>query len=101
MMKARIIQNQTRNLFNAGPITRWAGFSLLALGVIGVLSTPPRVLAAPESSEGHHELLSGDRILQGTVQEIRSGQARVDMEKGEPRFVPMNVRKDKGLPALQ
>ena len=100
-MNALRIQEKTKKFSHAGSVTSLAGFSLLALGLIGVVSTTPRVFAATENGEGHHALLSGDRILQGTVQEIKSGQARVDMEKGEPRFVPMNVRKDKGLPALK
>ncbi len=94
-------QNKTGNLSPAGSIVGLAGYSLLALGVIGVLSITPKVFGANEFGKDHHQLLSGDRILQGTVKEIRSRQARVEMEKGEARFLPMNVRKDKGLPPLK
>ncbi|HEU4683150.1 MAG TPA: hypothetical protein VFS39_01430 [Nitrospira sp.] len=47
------------------------------------------------------ELLSGDRVLLGTVAEIRSDQARIDTGEVQPRFVPMGVRKSKGLPDLK
>jgi ribosomal protein S1 len=47
------------------------------------------------------QLLSGDRVLLGTVEEIRSDQAKVDIGEGQPRYIPMNVRKDKGLPELK
>ena len=47
------------------------------------------------------QLLSGDRVLLGTVEEVRSDQARINTGEGQPRFVPMNVRKDKGLPDLK
>ena len=70
------------------------------LGVFGcalVLSVSP-VLAA---SEGEHPSLPGNRTFLGTVEEIRSEQARVNTGEGQPRFVPMNVRKDKGLADLK
>jgi len=47
------------------------------------------------------QLLSGDRVLLGTVEEIRSDQAKIDTGEGQPRYIPMNVRKDKGLPELK
>lgn len=59
------------------------------------------VLAAGEPKDGHHDILSGDRIILATVEEIRSGQARVDTGDMQHRFLPMNVRKDKNLPALK
>lgn len=56
--------------------------------------------AAPEGGTTEHEHLAGNRTFLGTVDEVRSDQARVNIGEGQPRFVPMNVRKDKGLPAL-
>jgi len=47
------------------------------------------------------QLLSGDRVLLGTVEEIRSDQAKINTGEGQPRYIPMNVRKDKGLPELK
>lgn len=62
-----------------------------------VLSLLP-VLGA---SEGEHPSLPGNRTFLGTVEEVRSDQARVNTGEGQPRFVPMNVRKDKGLTDLK
>jgi hypothetical protein len=47
------------------------------------------------------ELLSGDRMLQGTLEEVRDDQGRDDMGKGQSRFIPVGVRKDKGLLELK
>ncbi len=47
--------------------------------------------------EGDAQHFSGNRVLLGTVEEVRSDQARINTGEGQPRFVPMNVRKDKGL----
>lgn len=57
--------------------------------------------AATESAGSHPELLPEDRVLLGTVEEIRSDQARINTGEVEPRFVLMNVRQDKGLSPLK
>ena len=40
-------------------------------------------------------------MLLGTVEEVRSDQARINTGEVEPRFIPMNVRKDKRLQELK
>ena len=57
--------------------------------------------AASGSEQSDPQLLAGDRVILGTVEEVRSDQARIHTSEGQPRFVPMNVRKDKGLPDLK
>jgi translation initiation factor IF-1 len=57
--------------------------------------------AASEAGDQHPQLLPGDRILIGTVEEVRSEQAKIDTGEGAPRFVPMGVRKAKELPNLK
>lgn len=57
--------------------------------------------AASEVTGTDPQLLSGDRVLLGTVEEVRSNQARINTGEVAPRYVPMNVRKDKGLPELK
>ena len=57
--------------------------------------------AAAASGQTHPQLLPGDRVLLGTVVEVRSDQARIDTGEIEPRFIPMGVRKAKGLPELK
>ena len=57
--------------------------------------------AASHSEQVHPQLLPGDRILIGTVVEVRSDQARIDTGEELPRFVPIEVREAKGLPDLK
>ena len=57
--------------------------------------------AATEREGTHPQLLPGDRVLLGTVAEVRSDQARIDTGEGQPRFIPMGVRKAKGLADLK
>ncbi|MDT3778745.1 hypothetical protein PJI16_14360 [Nitrospira sp. MA-1] len=47
------------------------------------------------------ETLSGERVISGTVEEIRGEQAKVDTGEAQPRYLPMNLREEKGLPALK
>ncbi|WP_447987490.1 hypothetical protein [Nitrospira sp. Nam74] len=47
------------------------------------------------------QLLLGDRVLLGTVEEIAGGEARINTGEVEPRYIPMNVRKAKELPDLK
>jgi hypothetical protein len=47
------------------------------------------------------QLLPGDRVLLGTVEEIAGEQARIDTGEVQPRYIPMNVRKAKELPELK
>jgi len=56
---------------------------------------------AAEGQGTDAELLFGDRVLLGTVEEIRSGQAKIDIGEGQPRYIPMNLRKAKGLQDLK
>lgn len=74
--------------------------AVLVLAIGGVSSAS--VAGPPSGSEqGHPQLLPGDRILIGTVVEVRGDQARIDTGEGQPRFVPMGVREVKGLPDLK
>lgn len=57
--------------------------------------------AASVAEPAHNELLRGDRVLIGTVLEVRGSQARIDTGEVQPRFVPMGVREAKGLPDLK
>jgi len=57
--------------------------------------------AASVAEQANHQLLLGDRVLIGTVQEVRAGQARIDTGELQSRFVPMGVREAKGLPDLK
>ena len=71
--------------------------AVLTIWFIGAVS----VANAAEGQGTYAQLLSGDRVLLGTVEEIRSDQAKINMSEGQPRYLPMTVRKDKGLPELK
>jgi len=47
------------------------------------------------------QLLPGDRVLLGTVEEIAGEQARIDTGEVQPCYIPMSVRKAKELSALK
>jgi len=47
------------------------------------------------------ESLSGERVISGTVEEVRGEQAKVNIGENQPRYLPMNLREEKGLPALK
>lgn len=73
----------------------------VAILTLGLLSSTTFVVAASGAEGAHSQLLPGDRVLIGTVEEVRSEQARIDTGEGSPRFVPMGVRKEKNLPDLK
>jgi len=68
---------------------------------VWLLSAPSVGEAASLAEQVSHQLLLGDRVLVGTVQEVRAAQARIDTGEGQPRYVPMGVREAKGLPDLK
>src|SRR5574338_1437907 len=73
----------------------------LAALTVWCISTASAGEIAAGSEQAHPQLLPGDRVLIGTVQEVRGAQARIDTGEVEPRFVPMGVREAKGLPDLK
>ncbi|MCE3224562.1 MAG: exported protein of unknown function [Nitrospira sp.] len=82
----------------ANRVTGLKGLMVLALCWVSCVPIPG---AAAELELSHGQLLPGDRVLLGTVEEVRSDQARVDTGELQPRFIPMGVRQEKGLPALK
>jgi len=72
-----------------------------AILTVGLLSSATFVGAASGAEGAHPQLLPGDRVLIGTVEEVRSEQAKIDTGEMSPRFVPMGVRKEKNLPSLK
>ena len=73
----------------------------LAALTVWCISTASAGEIAAGSEQAHPQLLLGDRVLIGTVQEVRGAQARIDTGEVQPRFVPMGVREAKGLPDLK
>ena len=74
---------------------------LLTVLSVWLLISTVSVADAAESKATKTKLLSGDHVVLGTIEEIRSDQARTNIGEVEPRFVPMNVRKDKALSDIQ
>jgi hypothetical protein len=72
--------------------------AVLTVCAIGIGSVAD---AASELEGTHHQLLAGDRVLLGTVEDVASDQARINTGELQPRFIPMNVRKAKGLVDLK
>jgi translation initiation factor IF-1 len=72
--------------------------AVLTVGFLGLVAFVDGVSGAEDV---HPQLLPGDRVLLGTVEEVRSEQAKIDTGEGSPRFVPMGVRKAKNLPDLK
>ncbi|GJL58661.1 MAG: hypothetical protein NPIRA03_15180 [Nitrospirales bacterium] len=75
--------------------------SVMTLPVAMLVLCASVVFASAESNDGLHELLSGERILLATVEETSSADVRVNTGDLQPRYLPLNVRKDKGLPDLK
>src|SRR5687767_160950 len=73
------------------------------LAVITVTWLLPISLGYGTSGADHadNHTFPGNRVLMGTVDEVRSEQARIDTGEVWPRFVPMRVRMAKELPALK
>ena len=80
-----------------------ASNGLMRLVVLSVcwLAAASLAGAAFAAEPTHPQLLPGDRVLLGTVEEIRGEQARIDTGEMQPRFTPMGVRKAKRLPELK
>jgi hypothetical protein len=88
------IRKVPKNIF----ILLGSGIGLLFL----LLAISGLALAQEEKDMGKDKApLAGQRIIAGTVEEIRGDQAKVNTGEGQPRFVPMNIRQEKGLPDLQ
>lgn len=88
-------------------ITRRLTFSMAIL-LCGMISFP--ILSGWSATPGGQEEkavqenqapLSGQRVIVGIVEEVRGDQAKVATGEGQPRFLPMNIRQEKGLPELK
>jgi len=75
----------------------WLAVVLAVWGISGVSVGH----AATDSEQAQPQIIPGDRVLLGTVVEISSGQAKINIGEEQPRYLPMNVRKDKRLPELK
>ncbi|MEX2494261.1 MAG: hypothetical protein WD425_21185 [Nitrospirales bacterium] len=70
-----------------------------AWSLLSESSTSARAEQSDNSQEAN--LIPGERVIMGIVEEIRGDQAKVNTGEVQPRYLPMNIRKEKGLPALK
>ncbi len=80
-------------------MTRNSRWRLVVLSVCW-LSAASIAGAASEVEPPQPHLFPGNRVLLGTVKEIRSDQAIIDIGELQLRYLPMNVRKNKELSDL-
>ncbi|HEU4501562.1 MAG TPA: hypothetical protein VFR82_07915 [Nitrospira sp.] len=75
----------------------------LRLAILTVCWVLPVSVGHGASGSDHADshTFPGNRVLLGTVEEVRSEQARIDTGEMSPRFIPMGVRMAKDLPALK
>ena len=75
----------------------WVGI----VGVVSMLAFPLGAMAASQPHEGDTKALQGERHVMGTVEEIKSDQIRVNTGEVQPRYIPLNEAKEKGLPEIK
>src|SRR5688572_11488674 len=59
------------------------------------------IQAASQSADQDTKTIQGERRVIGTVQEVKSDQIKVDTGEMQPRFIPLNQAKEKGLPDIK
>jgi hypothetical protein len=82
-------------------MTQHASFKATVLTVFAASTLPLAYAGSDEAAGSLAQRIAGDRTVLGVVETIGSDQARIGTNKGQPRFVPMNVRKEKDLAALK
>lgn len=76
---------------------RWVGI----VGAVCMLVFPVGAMAASQPHDGDTKALQGERQVMGTVEEIKSDQIRVNTGEVQPRYLPLNQAKEKGLPNIK
>ena len=57
-------------------------------------------LASADPPDGKQKALQGEQQVEGTVEEVKSDQIRVNTGEVQPRFIPLKEAKEKGLPEI-
>src|SRR5947209_1850840 len=55
----------------------------------------------PTSMEKRQGLLPDDRIVVGTVEEVKGDQIKINIGELQPRYLPLAMAKEKNLPPIQ
>ena len=82
-------------------MTQHASFKVTVLTVFAASILSLAYAGSDDAAGSLAQGIAGDRTVLGVVETIGSDQARIGTNKGQPRFVPMNVRKEKDLAALK
>jgi hypothetical protein len=76
---------------------KWLGM----VSALCMLAVPMVSMAASQPPDGDTKALQGERQVMGTVEEIKSDQIRVNTGEVQPRYIPLNQAKEKGLPEIK
>ena len=71
------------------------------VSVVSMLAFPLGAMAASQPHDGDTKILEGQRHVRGTVEEIKGGQLQLNTGEMQPRFIPLNAAKEKGLPEIK
>lgn len=71
------------------------------VSVISMLAFPLGAMAASQAHDSDTKTLQGERQVVGTVEEVKSDQIRVNTGEVQPRYIPLNQAKEKGLPEIK
>lgn len=75
--------------------------TLLALAVCHSFLQPVAAYSGATGASGHVVLLPDDRLVQGTIEDVKSGQIQVNIGELMPVFLSMEAASEKGLLPLQ
>ena len=73
-----------------------SGILTVALAMLLSIGLAPSAWADPPG--GARKSLQGQRQIEGTVEDVKADQIRVDTGEVQPRFIPLKEAKEKGLP---
>jgi translation initiation factor IF-1 len=76
---------------------RWVGI----VSAVCLLAVPVGTRAASQPHDAETKTLQGEQRVMGTVEEIKSDQIRVNTGEVQPRYIPLNQAKEKGLPEIK
>jgi hypothetical protein len=71
------------------------------ISAVCMLAFPVGAMAASQPHDSDTKTLQGERQVMGTVEEIKSDQIRVNTGEVQPRYIPLNEAKEKGLPTIK
>lgn len=78
-------------------MNRFSGLTFMAL----LLAAGPSAVSLAVESPTEQERLQGNRVIIGTVEEVKAGQIKVDTGDVHPRFLPLREAKEKDLAPIK